>query len=575
MKQYKKYDRTSLADSFSSGIVLFFLMLTIAGCKKDKADFEYDNRKVTDARKSSTVRIVNLAGYNQVQLNGDTLTNYIVRMPNDPLGASFPATKYFTDNGRLGTTWSIPQDLLKQSAAKIKVEHLSYSGIKDPLELVIQEDAQQPFDYYLLPTQVYAQVTGQPAMIKIPRSVTTASDPSHFKVRILNLSAAVLPTEGMENLRGPMSLTWADGTPVSNTTNNIQPGQYSDYIDLPYTTAQLKVLTSTGIQVPGYSNTAELLNPSTSTIEGLTLSYIPLKSYMPGGIYTIVVAAREYTIPYRSGNPGETVSGYQNSIRVINDISETANVTYGRMQAVNVMPGMNGITIRLNGKTLGAATDYTAHTDYEAFVAGTYKAEALNAAGAVIATTTIDLGGNTNYTLWVHPDGSGKAVISAVANNLSGIFNKEATDDATYARFKDEFPFAIRFLNLCHDMPYLTMTTDNAQSFSTVYGFNSLAVNNLRPGTIPVESPYVNAAINATPYQLMAFRSSPAVIPGTWASDIPVLTGQDLIARPALYTRGALPNHEPGIYTIALVGSTNPAASAAQKAKMIIVKHSK
>jgi hypothetical protein len=54
-----------------------------------------------------------------------------------------------------------------------------------------------------------------------------------------------------------------------------------------------------------------------------------------------------------------------------------------------------------------------------------------------------------------------------------------------------------------------------------------------------------------------------------------VLTGQHLIARPELYVRGGLPNHEPGIYTIALVGSTSASAPANQKAKMIILKHTK
>lgn len=557
MKELKKY-------------LLFFLMLAIVACKKDKTDFQSDNRKVTDARKNSSVRLVNLAGYNQLQLNGDSLTNYVVRAPNDPLTGQYPGTLYFPDNGRLGTTWSIPQNLLDKGAAKLLVETKIYNPLKNPLELEVREDAQQAMDYYLLPTPL-SGVTGQPAFVKIPRSVSSPANPANFKVRILNLSARVLPDQQMEDLLGPMSLTWADGTAVSDKTNNILPGQYSEYIELPYGTAQLKVLTQNGIQVPAVG--PDVLEATTSTIFGTTLTYAPVKTYAPGGIYTIVVAAREFDIPYRSGNPGETVKGYQNSFRIMNDISEPLNLTYGRVQAVNAVPDALGMKVLVNGKILDGPINYMAHTAYQSLVVGSYTVEAADASGAVLATKNFQLDANTNFSFWVHPDANGKTTISAVANDLSGTFVGEAGDDASSSRFTQEFPFSIRFLNLCPDVPYLTLTTDNAQAFSSMYGFNTVAVNNLRPGIAPTTSPYIRPYQDARAYQIMAFRSSPSVVPGTWASDIPVLTGRSLIARPELYVRGELPNHEPGFYTIALVGSTK--ATASGKAKMIIVKHSK
>lgn len=557
MKELKKY-------------LLFFLMLAIVACKKDKTDFQSDNRKVTDARKNSTVRLINLGGYNQVQVNGDTLTNYVVRAPNDPKAGLYPGTLYFPDNGRLGTTWYIPQNLLDKGAAKVFVETKIYNPFKNPLELEVREDAQQGTDYYLLPTAIFG-VTGQPPFVKIPRSVASPANPANFKVRILNLSAKVLPDQGMEDLLGPMSLTWADGTAVSSKTNNILPGQYSEYVELPYGTAQFKVLTQNGIQISGGG--PDVLDATSSTIFGTTLTYAPVKTYAPGGVYTIVVAAREFEIPYRSGNPGETVKGYQNSFRIINDISEPLNLTYGRVQAINAVPGTTGMKVLVNGKVLDAPMDYTAHTAYQSLIVGGYNVEAVDASGTVLATKAFQLDANTNFSFWVHPDANGKTTITAVANDLSGVFVGEAGDDASSSRFTQEFPFGIRFLNLCPDVPYLTLTTDNAQAFSSMYGFNTVAVNNLRPGIAPAASPYIRPYQDARPYQMMAFRSSPSVVPGTWASDIPVLTGRSLIARPELYVRGELPNHEPGFYTIALVGSTK--ATASGKAKMIIVKHSK
>ncbi|MBB5636130.1 hypothetical protein HDE68_002018 [Pedobacter cryoconitis] len=566
MKELKKYLKVTP--------LMLVSLLVLAGCKKEKIDSGYDNRVITDARKSSSVRIINLSGYNQVIANGDTLTNYIIRKPNDPLESFYPGTNYFPDNGRLGTTWNIQQSFLKNGTAKVLVERIAYQSAKDTLGLNVKEDA-QPADYYLLPG-ANVQVTGQPDFIKVPRSIAAASNPASFKVRILNLSATVKPEQGMESINGPMSLAWADGTLISSKTNNILPGQYSDYIELPYTTAQLKVLTPAGIQVPGFGD-GQILNPSTSTIEGLTMTYVPIKTYVPGGVYTIVVAAREFKIPYRSSNTGETVTGYQNSLRVINDVSEPVNLTYGRLQAVNAIPGINGMKVLVNGKALGAPMNYTAQTSYEPFVIGNYKIEATDASGTVIASNSLNLGANTNFTLWVHPDASGKTTISAVANDLSGTLYAGTGngDDATYSRYTAGFPFNIRFLNLCPDMPYLSLTTNNAQDFQGPYGFNTAAVKNLRPGIFPIEFPYVIPPYDAKPYQILAFRSSPTVFPGTWASDIPVVNSKDLIARPELYVRGNLPNQEPGFYTIALVGSTSPSAPADKKAKMIIVKHSK
>lgn len=556
--------------------LLFFLMLTTLACKKSKTDFEYDNRIVTDTRKNSAVRIVNLAGYNQVQVNGDTLTNYVIREPKDPLANMYPGTTYFPGNGRLGDTWNIPQGLLNNGKATVLVEIKLYQRSPLPLALEVQEDLLQPADYYLLPTERMSGVTGQPDFVKVPRSVSAPANPSSFKVRILNLSGKVLPVERMEDLTGPMSLAWADGTTISPKTNNILPGQYSEYVELPYTTAQLKVLTPNGIQVPGAG--PEVLDPTTSTWLSAfktNLTYGPVKTFAPGGIYTVVIAAREFNVPYSNGGPGELVSGYQNAYRIINDISEPLNLTYARVQAVNAVPGTSGMNILVNGKNLGTGIAYTGHTDYENLIIGQYNIEVKDASGTVLAATTLKLDPNTNFTLWVHPDANGKTTISPVANDLSATFISPGGDDASSSRVRQEYPFSIRFLNLCPDVPYLTLTTNNAQAFSSLYGFNSGAVNNLRPGIFPTEAPYIRPLQEAKPYQMMAFRSSPGIVPGTWANDIPVLTGQDLIARPALYIRGELPNHEPGFYTIALVGSTNPSAPSAGKAKMIVVKHSK
>jgi len=555
------------------------IVMTLSACKKEKVDFAYDNRPVTDVRKNSSLRVVNLAGFNQVLLEGDTLTNYQIILPTDPVTTVPRATLYFPESGMLSSTWSVPQSLLKNGKAAMQVETWAYNKPNDKLSLQLEEDASQPMDYYLRPIQRFGG--NVPEFVRIPRDVTAPSDPRKFKVRILNLSQRVENSD-MENLTGPMSLTWADGTPVDPRTSNIPEGQYSEYVELPYTTAQLKVLTPAGIQVPGITN--ELIFPATSTLnmpvgwppEDSNLTFAAFRNYAPGGVYTIVVSPYSFKIPYLNGNPGEVADGFQDAVRIINDISEPLNTTYGRVQAVNALPGVNEVSITINGQVMGGRLAYTAHTEYQEYIVGRQVAEAKDANGKVLATAEFQLDPNTNFTLWLHPDANGRNTITAVANNLSSIVpGTDATDDGTYLRNKLELPFSIRFLNLCPDIPYLTFTTNNGQAFPSLFSYDASAVNNLRPGVVPIVAPYVQLRYEQSAYEVMAFRSSAGVVPGAWASDIPVLTGKELIARPELYVRNGLPNHEPGIYTIALVGSTKPSAPAGQKAKMIILKHTK
>lgn len=551
------------------------MLLVLASCKKEKENFSYDNRPVTDARKNSTVRIVNVAGYNQVIANGDTLTNFIARYINDPMEGRYPGTSYFPVNGRLGSTWYIPQSFIKNGTAKMYVRDKSYYSLNDPeLSFDVQEEQERPSDYYLLPASSWSQTSGQPDYVKVPRSVSSASDASKIKVRVLNLAATVRNEQGIDDLVGPMSLTWADGTEVSAITSNILPGKYSEYVELPYGTNQFKIKNGKGTMVPGLNS--EVMIAETSTMRySPNLTYAPIKTYAPGGVYTLVITPALFSVPYKSGGPTESIKIYQNGFRIISDISEQANLTYSRMQAVNALPGVDGVKVLVNGKALGNPLAYTKSSDYQSFIIGNYKVEAVNAAGTVLASKDLKLDANMNFTLWVHPDGSGKPTVSAVSNDLTGsVYVDGATDDASLSYYRQAYPFSLRFLNLSADVPYLTYTTNNGQAFSSFYPINSDAVNNLKSGIFPIEAPYVNMRSEIGEYQILAYRSAPQIVPGTWASDIPVLTGKSLIANPSLYKQGQ-PNHEPGIYTIALVGITKASAPTEQKAKMMVLKHNK
>lgn len=576
MKEIKQY---------RNGLLTYGVMLLLAlvSCKKEKLDVAYDNRPVTDARKSSTVRVINLGGYNQVQVNGDTLTNYVVRGVNDPMGGRYPATKYFPENGRLGVAWNIPQDLLNQGNAALLLENKSYQGYNNKVMLNIAEDVSQPKDYYF--TQPTSEIgipdDGRPLVKAFKRDITAAANPANFKIRIINLSAPVNNSQGEEDLVGPMSLAWADGTLVNGKTNDILPGEASDYIEIPYGTVQFKLLSKNGTEVSAIFE--GLINPATSQIinemshavpiPDIDLAYAPMKTYAPGGVYTIVVSPYRFRIPYVN-SPGEELVTYQNAFRLINDIAEPLNTTYAKIQGIHALPGTDNIRLMINGQAFASAIPYGGHAEEQTLIAGNYKIEAVDASGNLLAATELKLEAHTNLSLWVCRDAAGKAKISIVANDMSGRFNIGGSDDASNSGYLQTFPVSVRFLNM-GDLPYLTFTTNNGQNFSGNYAINSAAVNNLTPGAFPIERPYVSLWRDSNPYKIMAYRSSPLTVPGVWADDIPVLTGQNLIARPELYVRGTLPNHESGIYTIALIGSTSASAPAAQKAKMIVLKHNK
>eukprot|EP01133_Synstelium_polycarpum_P002875 gene2875-3301_t len=552
------------------------------GCKKDKADYQYDYRPNKEAMGKSGARIVNLGSYNQLQANGIKLTNYVVRS-NDEV-KNYPATTYFPTDGRLGNLWTVPQDLFKADGmVSILVE--DKNAIPDaltPVTFKITDQYNNPKDYFVM--RGPDAVSGQAELISFPRDITAPSKPDHFKIRIINLSAKPLRSSRMENLVGPLSLSWADGKSVSGNTSNILPGQKSEYIELPYGTYQFKVLTSNGVQVPATKGdtqeAAKLIDPATSTLVDQSvpgapsthLTYAPLLSYQPGGVYTIVVYPDFFK--YLSGK--DETSDLQNGFQVISDITEPKNTTFGRLNLVNALPGKS-LNFKIDGKQADKNVLYTKASADQIQINGQHQIEVTDESGQTLLSQSVGVRYGENYTLWVFSGVDGKASLAVVNNNLSGVFStlngNNGGEDASFNRRKRQYPFDIRFLNLCPDVPYLSFTRNDGQRLPI--DVPEKTVQNLTPGYIPVESPYVRFSQSDRAYSLMAYSSSPGVFPGTWLNDISMLKSEAFIARPELYTAAGrtLPVHEPGVFSVALVGSTK--AGAIEKATMIIIKHTR
>lgn len=562
-------------------LFLGFAAFLFTACKKDKMDMKVDNRIDPQNRANSNVRIINLSSFNQVIANGDSLTNFVVQNPRGPDYYKYPSTSYFPGGGRLGKVWNVPQNLFdKNEKINFHVAARFYpgSGLNMDINFHASNSYQHPTDYYLLPT-FYAN--GLDEVVPIPRTVTAPAKADHFKIRIVNLAGDIKfmangHTGRQENLYGPVSLAYADGSLVSTKTSNISVTEkYSEYVEVPYGTYQFKVLTSDGRQVPAQSGSfveSKLLDPPTSTMplsysKITDLPFASIQTYQPGGVYTIVITPQQFD--FISNELDETASIFQNSFQIITDVSPSANQTFYRVQGGNAY-GNQPIGFRVNGKEIAKNIVYGTASDYSSLVHGQAKIEAIDASGKILATAEQLLRPSQNYTLWLHPIENGSPKLLVLSNDLSGTVALPVQEDATYGRLEFNFFNFNRYLNLSVGNPYITFTTNNGQGVQA-------AKTNIQPGLPVFEQPYVSNNLLQSTYEIMAYRSTPAVVPGSWAKDIEVLKSDQFVANKDLYLKAGrkVPAQEAGVYSVVLIGKTGSNVNANEKARMIIIKHNK
>ncbi|MBC9932127.1 DUF4397 domain-containing protein [Chitinophaga qingshengii] len=549
----------------------------LTSCTK-KENFTYDNRINLQADAASSVRIVNLRGATELMVNGKQLSSFMLpNMEGYYDQTTTKGTPFFPETGRMGLTYTIPQQFVSADGTVKDIRFASFVrnfSLALTRGFVAKDDFNHPTDYYFT---YFAPNTGQltDSLFPIPRSVSPPANPQRCKVRLLNLSTA------NSLAGGNMRVVWADGTTVAGL-DNIGIGQYSDYIELPYGTYQLKVMTMDGVPVPGVGGSGQdfnVVNPQTGTImlpgvyakppvNGFVdskLTFAPLKTYQPGGVYTIVVAEHNNFRNPTGGSNGETYPAKNNGFRIIADV-EPQNNTYARLQAVNVLPGKS-IKVTMDGNPLGNTLSFSAASAFNAFLTGTHTLKVTDAAGVVLTDSTFTLLPGDNQTAWIYETAAGKPAISLVANNLSNQYYNGATEDGSYSTIKIEFPSWIRFMNFCPDLPEATFTTDDGQVLA-----NGVASERLQLGIPLVKNPY--AKMEANFYQrILAYASQQNVVPGNWLREVSPLRSRDFIARPELYAAGQSPLSETGVYTVALIGNLNTSKPGSEKARMIIIKH--
>jgi hypothetical protein len=571
----------------------FCAVLFFSSCKKAKIDNEMKHLQQFDPGSESPIRLINTAEYAQVMVNGQTLTNFISRrapspqepyqLPFDPFwSSSYPGTPHFPVDGYLGREWRIPQQLFRETG---RLDIFLYDGVgfaaSSKLGITINKTNNKPTDYYL-----GGYDDANAPYFVVDRDETPPTRAGYFKIRVINLSYPLggtvysgNPAGPFRDLSGEVSLTYADGTSVSDKTNLVNLSKrVSEYIELPYGKYQFRILHHTGWQLPGTDgDMAEMtLDPPTASadlgfLEPNHVVYAPIHSYQPGGVYTILVHPSKFRDVERP-LPFMVNQEFVNSFRVIEDNKILPNISFSRIQSFNAIPGVV-LQVSLNGKKVATGLSFGNSSNYEIFESGEYQIEAKDEQGKTLSTVTYTLQPNQNYTAWAYPQKDGTAKILLVANDLSAenAVTDGGQDNGAYGRRVTFMPFAKKFLNLCPDIPYLTFTKNNGQPIGNKQS------SNLQPGVPVLTNPYVGDDSSQKAFELVAYRSAPGLVPGTWADDIPVLHNIDFISRQALYTQtgGKLPIQEPGFYTVALIGRTGADVPAAYKAKMVILKHNK
>lgn len=561
--------------------LLLSALVAFSACKK-KVDEQYDNRPNQQPVINSNTRLINLVSARELKIGGQQLSSYLKPNFEGYYGSAgtMRITRYFPETGQLGTTFTIPSEFV-QADGMIKDLQVTSLSSRDKVPLArpfqLKDYGRTPMDYF------HAFFSPGPGMLAdsmfaIPREVSPAADPTKIRIRLVNLGS----TPDYFRRSGPMSLTWADGTPIDSHTSHIAPGKASSYIELPYGTYQFKVTTDAdGREVPAKGNSAisaNVLNPGTGTMMGLGdgtpgvagfsdswLTFAPLRTYQPGGVYTLVVSNMSGYSEASPGTNGETLPILCNSFQLINDISEPANQSYARVQGVNVLPGAE-VKWVMDSQEMGNNL-FATHTGYSTVVAGTHLLKATDSKGTLLAQKEITLQPGDNVTAWLYTSKAGQPDISFSNNNLSTIYNLPVTgNDGSDASRKDGYPYWVRFMNFCADQPQVTFTENNGVMFG------SAGSKLVQYGQQQVNDAYALRRVNFNA-DILVYASRPGVLPGDWISSIAPLKHTTFIRNIDLYKTTGKPWSEPGVYTVALVGST--AGNASEKARMILIKHTR
>jgi hypothetical protein len=578
------------------------VLMILCSCVKDKLENRLPELDVSN-KSNSSIRMFNFCNAElDMTINNIPLTAYPTTSTNvgqsTQFGASiFPSGAWLSQDG--GSPFTVPNVLLdKTGSIHIHLQNRLVSATEAfRKDTVIKNDVLHPLDYYVL---------GNGEIRVLERDNVPPGNSWQFKVRIINLGG----TNDHYGLAGPVSLTYADGADISPLLNNIPQGTTSQYITLNYGAYLFRLYGSNGggiditkqyTEVPEYP----IHNPCIATPPPQEAILNQLRTFKPGGVYSIVITPTLYT--FLSCNKQTKDVILTNTYRIITEQDPGVNYTYARMQAVNAVPGKT-LTVQVDGQPLSGNTlDYVGNSapntsvrpDYGVFIQGKHTVQVLEGSN-VLATKEITLYPYDNYTVWAHPTTDDKVAILFEGNDMTGTLYTNAAytyvpnDGSNGAKSIKRYPYAVRsrFLNLSPDLPYATFQNNQDKFLPITVGDDTLrypgAYTNLPSGDQPMSNnailysigPYssymlngVETEMNKLPTLIRLYQSVPGPlpqIPGKLLSDIePLDTRKAYIANPNLYDAGLAPYAENGVYTVAVVGNIKNGT----KARIVLIKH--
>lgn len=599
--------------------LLVVLPIIFNACRKTKIDNPYPLTGVQVAgSSSSSIRLFNFYnGALDVKANNVPLTAFTSSsVQGNQIGLSlFPSGAW--TSGDNGSPVIMPVSLFDRNGQlHIIIQNrglVGFQGLANfpPLRVdtVLTNDPLHPRDYYVM---------GGGYLKVIDRNIVAPSQSDHFKLRIMNFGQS----KDTLGLTGAVVLTYADGTPVTQTLNWVDTNSISSYVELPYGSYQFKLYVAKAPGVPDYTKQlAELpVYPNFSNAGNTPQQDLVtrVRGFKPGGTYTILLTPN--VLGYNTNPNGEIPIFYLiNSYRVLTEQAAPQNISWARVQAANAWQGQP-ISFRLDGVTMTSGLGLGQSGDYSTVVQGAHHLDAVDGSGNTIASGDIVLYPYDNITAWVFGKGGKPAIMfsntdltSTMYENISSNTVDDGTDGSKNT-FQFNYALQTRFLNFS-DVPYVTFTKDGVLLNPTISG-NSINIGqidtlaypqafiNLQPGVPVVYNPFVVYPSNegywtitlngqtyiegggsnriglalSDPLPIRVFQSTPAEglyeaqVPGSLLGNVTPLKEKDFASGTLIYPDGNL-RAENGFYTVALIG--NVLGGSGPAGKLIVVKHNK
>ncbi len=561
----------------SVGILLVYVFCLLS-CRKVKTD---QNLPIPNTLKSanSSIRLIALTYPTRVNaILGSGFTFNLTPITTLLPGQTFLGFAYQTSTP---TPVSIPSKFLDQNG-QITL-NINY-GITFQ-SITLKDDPNNPTDYYIITDPL--SLAGY-KIVPVIRSLTGPSVPSNFKLRIINQS---LPNDPY-GLDGLLSLYSAYGKPVNTALSNLPYGATTDYIEFPYGAYDFKIFNGQMRQLPlGKYNTGLSIIDSGYAVSPKASNNRSF-NFQPGGVYTIFINSNAFiAVSPTLLDPNGNQLLYPlslNSYNIITELNPSSNNSFARIDMINAFYGGN-LRLLVDGNLAFDTLGYLQHSKSYILSAGKHHFSLLKTDdGSSLVEEDLTLNPFDYISLWAYQNPT---------QNLSKPQLIVSPNDMTNPPVDVSQPISaqnyflavgqrIRFLNLTTDAPYITFTNrgnffPNSDGTAPNYSdTNSVASasQNVPYGKVITHSPYI--LLNSNTYEIIPFQSfigSSIVSPGNQLFMVPPIKPTDFIADPSIYSKGyfsGIPaSGEPGVYTVALVGSVSPNAPPDKKAKLLIINH--